>query len=125
MTARARRTVAAPKRRVRRKTDVCLTVEAGGVWVYGNPEAFRRIAERMTLLARSKPAEHYELHVKWHLQSHFTKRNAVFLLLDEPSRAVHSREDFELTFMVAEPADLRRLRRHERSGRLPRKWREE
>jgi hypothetical protein len=67
---------------VRRKTDVCLTVEAGGVWVYGNPEAFRRMAERMTLLARSKPAEHYELHVKWHLQSHFTKRQAVFLLLD-------------------------------------------
>jgi hypothetical protein len=124
VTARARGTVA-PKRRVHSKTDVCLTVEAGGVWVYGNREAFRKLAERMALLARSKPAEHYELHVKWHLQSHFSKRKAVFLLLDEPSRSVHSREDFELTFMVAEPADLRRLRRHERSGKLPRKWRED
>jgi hypothetical protein len=70
--------------------------------MYGNPEAFRQIAEHITLLAQS-PAEHYELHVKSRLQSHFTKRKAVFVLVDEASRTIHSRHDFELTFMVVEP----------------------
>jgi hypothetical protein len=110
---------------VRRKTDVCITVEADGVWVYGNSEAFRQIAEHMTLLAESPPAEHYELHVKSRLQSHFTKRKAVFVLVDEASRTVHSRDNFEVTFMVVEAADIKKFRRHERSGRLPRRWREE
>jgi hypothetical protein len=100
-----------------------MTVEKDGVWVYGNPEAFRRIAERLALLAGSKPSEHYELHVKWHLGSHRGKRETVFVLVDSEAHRVHRREDFELTFMVVEPSDLRKLRRHERSGVLPKAWR--
>jgi hypothetical protein len=104
------------------KTDICMTVQKDGVWIYGNPQAFRRLAEQMARLAASVPAEHYELHMQWHLGSHRTKRNAVFILMDKESRSIHKRDDFEVTFMVVEPSDPRRLRRHERSGQLPRKW---
>ena len=104
------------------KTDVCITVEKEGVWVYGNAQAFRRLAKHMAVLAKSSPAEHYELHVRWHLGSHFTKRDAVFVLMDQESRGIHKRKAFEVTFMVAEPADMKQLRLHERSGRLPRDW---
>jgi len=109
-------------RRREPRTDICITVEKEGVWLYGNTQAFRRLAKHMTLLARSVPAEHCELHVRWHLGSHFTRRNAVFVLTDRESRAVHKAKAFDVTFMVVEPSDLRRLRRHERSGRLPRDW---
>jgi len=68
------------------------------------------------------PAEHYELHMQWHLGSHRTRRNAVFILMDKESRSIHKRDNFEVTFMVVEPSDLKRLRRHERSGQLPRTW---
>jgi hypothetical protein len=111
------------QRRANGRTQICMTVEKDGVWVYGNPEALRRIAERLALLAESKPSEHYELHVKWHLGSHRAKRQGVFVLVDSEARRVHRREAFELTFMVVEPSDLRGLRRHERSGVLPKAWR--
>jgi hypothetical protein len=106
------------------RTNVCITVEKDGVWVYGNPPAFRKMAERMARLAESDPAEHYELHLRWHLGSHRAKRQAIFVLLDSAARRVHRRQDFELTFMVAEPSDLRKLRCRERSGLLPKNWRE-
>ena len=70
-------------------TDICITVEKEGVWVYGNQQAFRRIAKHMAALAKSPPAEHYELHVRWDLGSHFAKRQAVFVLMDGESRRVH------------------------------------
>jgi hypothetical protein len=109
-------------RRREPRTDICITVEKEGVWVYGNTQAFRRLAKHMALLAKSVPAEHYELHVRWHLGSHLGKRNAVFVLADRESRAAHKPKEFEVTFMVVEASDLRRLRRHERSGRLPGDW---
>lgn len=112
----------AARRRREPKTDICITVEKEGVWVYGNAQAFRRIAKHMAVMARSEPAEHHELHVRWHLGSHFTKRNAVFVLMDKESRGVHKRKNFEVTFMVVEPSDLKGFRKHERSGRLPRDW---
>src|SRR5258706_9336886 len=97
----------AARRKREAKTDLCITVEKEGVWVYGNAQAFRRIAKHMAVMARSEPAEHYELHVRWHLGSHFTKRNAVFVLMDKESRAVHKRKTFEVTVMVVEPSELR------------------
>jgi len=104
------------------KTDICMTVEREGVWVYGNAQAFRRLAKHMARLAQSVPAEHDELHIRWHLGSHGAKRETVFVLMDKDSRRVHKRTNFEVTFMVVEPSDLRRLRRQERTGRLPRDW---
>jgi hypothetical protein len=104
------------------KTDVCITVESEGVRIYGNSQAFRRLATHMARLAQSVPADHEEVHVRWHLGSHVTKRNAVFVLMDSESRRAHRRDDFEVTFMVVEPSDLKRLRRQERTGRLPRGW---
>ena len=111
-----------PTKKREPNTDVCITVEKDGVWIYGNSQAFRRLAKHMESLATSVPSEHNELHVKWHLGSHSAKRNAVFVLMDKESRGVHKRRDFEVTFMVVEAPDLKRLRRHERSGHLPRKW---
>jgi hypothetical protein len=111
-----------PTKKREPQTDVCITVEKEGVWIYGNSQAFRRLAKHMASLADSVPSEHHELHVKWHLGSPFAKRNAVFVLMDKDSRSVHKRRDFEVTFMVVEAQDLRRLRRQERSGQLPRKW---
>jgi hypothetical protein len=103
-------------------TDVCISVEKEGVWIYGNSQAFRRLATHMARLAQSVPADHEEVHVRWHLGSHVSKRNAVFVLMDTESRRAHRRNDFEVTFMVMKPSDLKRLRRQERIGRLPRDW---
>jgi len=111
------------KRRREPTTDICITVETDGVWIYGNTQAFRRLAKHMAVLAKSAASEHYELHVKWHLGSHLTKRDAVFVLMDRDSRRVHKRKAFEVTFMVVEASDIKELRRYERSGRLPRsRW---
>ena len=102
-------------------TDICITVEKEGVWLYGNAAAFRQFAKHMARLARSAPQEHHELHVRWHLGGHSKRRN-VFVLMDEASRRVHERGDFEVTSMVVEPSDMKRFHRHERSGRLPSTW---
>jgi hypothetical protein len=113
----------ATKRRRSSTTDICITVERDGIWIYGNTQAFRRLAKHMARLADSPPSKHYELHVRWHLGSHRTKGNDVFVLLDGDSLRAHGRRDFEVTFMVMEPSDMKALRRHERSGRLPRtRW---
>jgi hypothetical protein len=42
--------------------------------------------------------------------------------MDKEARRAHSPRSFEVTFMVVEPADLRRLRRNQLSGKLPRDW---
>ncbi len=105
------------------KTDICMTVEKQGVWVYGNRAAFQRMAARLAEIAETDPSEHYELHLRWHLGSHFAKRQAVFVLVHPEVSRCHAAREFELTFMMAEGADLAKLRRHERSGRLPAAWR--
>jgi hypothetical protein len=93
------------------------------VWLYGNPQAFRSLAEHMNALASSRASEHHELHVGLQLGSSFAKRKPVFVLMDGAARRVHSRRDFDVTFMVVEAADLKQLRRHQRTGRVPRAWR--
>jgi hypothetical protein len=108
-------------RRRQRKANICITVERDGVWLYGDRPAFQELAKRMSRLARSEPREHHELHVRWHLGSPRAKRKNVFVLMDAPSRRAH-RPDFEVTFIVVEPSDLRRLRSRERSGTLPPDW---
>lgn len=109
----------------RRRPEACITAEKAGVWVYGNREAFGRLAKEMALLARSSPIEHEQLLVKWHLGGSAKKDPAVFVLMDKESQAVHKGQDFDLTFMVVEPSDLKRLRQHQKSGRLPRGWERE
>lgn len=41
------------------------------------------------------------------------------LLMDKESQAVHKGQDFDLTFMVVEPTDLKRLRQHQRRAGFP------
>jgi hypothetical protein len=104
------------------RREICVTVEEDGVFIYANKEGLRVLADRIGALAKSDPAEHCELHLRWHLGSHGKERNRVFVLLDERAREAHSRARFEVTVMAVEPEDLRKLRRHEKSGRLPRDW---
>jgi hypothetical protein len=106
-----------------RGRELCVTVEEDGVWIYANRAGLRALAERIGGIAASDPSEHYELHLRWHLGSHGKGRNPVFVLMDEKARKVHSRDGFEVTVMAVEPKDLRTLRRHEKTGRLPRNWR--
>jgi hypothetical protein len=107
------------------RREICVTVEEDGVWIYANRDGLRALADRIGVLAQSDPAEHYELHLRWHLGSHGRKSNPVFVLVDDKARKAHSRARFEVTVMAVEPKDLRRLRRHEKSGSLPRDWRKE
>jgi hypothetical protein len=100
-----------------------VTVEGDGVWIYANRDGLRALADHMAVLARSNPAEHYELHLRWHLGSHGKAHDPIFVLFDDKARKAHSRSRFEVTVMAVEPKDLRNLRRHQRSGRLPRDWR--
>jgi hypothetical protein len=112
-----------PTSRTYRRREICVTVEENGVWIYANRDGLRALADRLGALATSDPAEHYELHLRWHLGSHGTKPNSVFVLMDDKARKVHSRTGFEVTVMAVESKDLRRMRRHDKSGRLPRNWR--
>jgi hypothetical protein len=102
-----------------------VTVEKDDVCIYANRDGLRALVERLGVIAASDPSEHYELHLRWHLGSHGKGRNQVFVLMDEKARKLHSRDGFEVTVMAVEPKDLRRLRRHEKTGRLPRNWRKE
>jgi hypothetical protein len=112
-----------PANRNGRGRELCVTVEEDGVWIYANRAGLRALAERIGVLAASDPSEHYELHLRWHLGSHGKGRNPVFVLMDDKARKAHSRDAFEVTVMTVEPKDLRRLRRHEKTGRVPRNWR--
>jgi hypothetical protein len=114
-----------PGIRSRRRREICVTVEEDGVWLYANRDGLKALADRIGVLAQSDPAEHDELHLRWHLGSHGRKPDPIFVLVDNKARKAHSRARFEVTIMAVEPKDLKRLRRHEKSGRLPRDWRKD
>jgi hypothetical protein len=107
-------------------TELCITVTGEGVTVYGNKQMFRSLAEWFSWIAGSKPSEHYECHVVWHLMSKFAEKKNVTVLYDEKSaklyRKHHPEQEFELTFMLVEPRDLKKLRSHEEAGVLPEDW---
>jgi hypothetical protein len=68
----------------------------------------------MTWIAASKPSEHYECHVMWHLRSNTVEKPNVFVRFDKVGRGLGrrqrgARQAFELTFMQVERADLDRL----------------
>jgi hypothetical protein len=103
-----------PKRQ--RGVRACVAVGEDGVTLYGNKATFRALANWMTWIAASKPSEHYECHVVWHLLSRVAKRPNVFVRFDKPEgrsgkRRRGGRQAFELTFMQVEAADLDRLER--------------
>ena len=67
----------------RPRREICVTVEEDGVWLYANRDGLKAIADRIAALAAADPADHPELHVKWHLGKHRSKRNPVFVLMDD------------------------------------------
>lgn len=109
-------------------TRICLAVTPEGVKLYGNREAFQSLAQFMSWIADSDPAEHFECHVKWHMSSEGALlRNEApnVATLFAPAldgqfeRTSESNSGFELTFMAVEKADLDELFQHAASGVLP------
>jgi hypothetical protein len=118
-------------------TRLCIAVGTGGVTLYGNPAALRTMAQYLLWAADADPAEHYECHVRWHLQSDACRFDGkrpldVWTLVDAglaqsippsplvPSvEAVAQQEGFEVTFMAVEESDLDVLAQHQNTGLLP------
>jgi hypothetical protein len=104
--------MAYPKRQ--RGVRACVAVRRDGVTLYGNRATFGSLAKWMAWIAASKPSEHYECHVVWHLLSNTAKKPNVFVRFDTSRRVSGRRQRrgpqaFELTFMQVEGADLDRL----------------
>lgn len=110
-----------------RGTRLCIAITKDGVQVYGNRAALQAIAARMSWIANSTPADHYEMHLVWHLLS-FAKTRNVSVLVDEAASRVFGRgstkllKTFELSFMIVEESDLRKLRKYQSAGVLPPDW---
>lgn len=118
-----------PYPKVDKGTEICVTVEKGGVFFYGNKQAFRSLARWAASIAQSDPDEHHECHLAFHIGRPLARRKNVWFLFDRETRDVfrkRSRRDsgFDLTFMIVEPKDLKRLRRLKRSGLVPKGWRD-
>ena len=112
-------------------TRACVVVTRHGVKLYGNRAAFRSLAQFMSWIAASDPAEHFECHAKWHLASEdFLLRSgapnvATLFTTDLVDHFAPESDDdpgFELTFMAAEEGDLDELFEHVPTGVLPEGW---
>jgi len=108
-----------------RGSELCITVEPDGVYLYANRASLRTFAEGFAWLAASKPSEHYETHLRFYLDG-FGRQPATWVLFHKKTRrAFGASRDFEVTFTAVEPKDLRALRRWERTGILPANWRDD
>jgi len=100
---------------------LCLSVSKDGVKAYGNRESFTSLARWLEWIAAHDPSEHFECHVRWHLEDEESKFQgkrpqntwvkmegdvaAVFeqeLQLDADTR----QDGFELTFMAVTEQEL-------------------
>jgi len=94
----------------------CVAVGQDGVTLYGNQATFRALAKWMNWTAESKPSQHYECHVVWHLLSNTAQKPNVFVRFDKSARGSgrrpRGRRQFDLTLMQVEAADLDRLEKN-------------
>jgi hypothetical protein len=107
---------------------ICIVQRRDGVTLYGNRAAFRNLARWMEWLAEAPRGEHYECHVRWHLERQ-SERSAshvprIWLLMDPELVDVCDRES-EVTFMVTEKDELDRLLGYAASGVLPAELRDD
>ena len=89
----------------------------------------RSLAEHLLWIASANPAEHYECHATWQLQSDeclFNNKHPLDVwTLAEPDLAgyvTHSNiigEVFDVNFMAVEEGDLDEMAKHQDSGILP------
>lgn len=97
-------------------TELCIVVHKDGVKFYGNPAAFRSLAQWMTWLGNSKSSEHYDFHVPFHLISDASlkgqsKQNVWCVRDDRSRKPSRKREEFDVNFMVVEGSDLKKMRK--------------
>ncbi|HET6621347.1 MAG TPA: hypothetical protein VFG64_15540 [Dongiaceae bacterium] len=110
-------------------TRLCIALRKQGITLYGNPAAMRSLAEHLLWIAHADPAEHYECHAGWQLQSDeclFNDKHPLDVwMLVEPDLAGHvtngnaADEVFDINFMAVEEGDLDELAKHQGSGILP------
>ena len=110
-------------------TRLCIALRKQGVTLYGNPAAMRSLAEHLLWIARSDPAEHYECHASWQLQSDAClfddKRPLDVWALVELDLAGHVTngntpgEVFDVDFMAVEEGDLDEMAKQQGSSILP------
>lgn len=111
------------------RAELCAVVGGDGVTVYGNAAGMRNLSTWLKWIAASRPEDHFECHLLWHLRSQFRKRPRVWILFERPDTSptarggVRGRRDrFDVTFMMVTAEELKALRRHETSGLLPKHW---
>jgi len=101
-----------PKRE--RGTEICIAVTRSGTTIYGNKAAFRELSRWMSWIAESDPAEHYECHLSWHLNSHYSRRKRVWVIVEKGLRSLFHRKKSEpavdVTFMAVTDDELKALR---------------
>lgn len=110
-------------------TRLCIAPRKQGITLYGNPAAMRSLAEHLLWIADADPAEHYESHASWQLQSDAclfdSKRPLDVWALIEPDLTGHVAngstvsEVFDVNFMAVEESDLGEMAKHQGSGILP------
>lgn len=99
------------------RTRLCVVLAENETKFYGNAAAFRTLAAWMHWLASSPEEEHYELHMRWHLEPFDSKETGeprrvwVFSELDPTQEGPGARNEkgylqTEFTFMVVEDSDL-------------------
>lgn len=96
--------------------EMCIVVHKDGIKFYGNPAAFRSLAQWMLWLGDSKASEHYDFHLPSHLLSDASlsgksKKN-VWVRTDGISLRMSSKkqESFDVNFMVVQKDDLKTMR---------------
>ena len=75
-----------------RGAEIRIVAKTKQVKIYGNPQAFKSLANWMTWLAKSKASEHYDFHLPFHLDA-------------------KGKSDFDINFMIVEKADLRKMKK--------------
>ncbi len=100
---------------------LCLSLTRSGLKAYGNRESLTELARWLDWIAQHDPAEHFECHVRWHLEDEESKFEGkrpsnVWVVTEGDLAGVFEQEvqidettrqaGFELTFMAVTENDL-------------------
>jgi hypothetical protein len=115
--------------------QLCIALTKSGLTAYGSPEALKRLAQQLLVVANAPPGDHYEIHTSAAIAAADTATPAscvlvhpeIAPLLDRGKKSVVDgvlleHAEFELTFMVVTNDELREMERYGESGLLPPNW---